>query len=277
MSEQFLDSNPQEAISQPDTSHSAPSGEQGLPSLAELEKMEKFKFDGQEWTAKDLKSAYMRQQDYSRKTQELAEQRKSFEETRKFYVNLNADLQFVKDNPQYAQKFLETYPQEFHSALRQVLGQQSGQTTTQQQQNRGPDVDLMSRITNLEKVYHNQEVAKNQAELESTVKEFEAKYPNAIPEMVIGRVFEAYNRMLEQDPNVKLTKQMWEDTFKSVDAMMKQRESDRYRSKQQEQLKANKRAGDVSAGGATVGRAPQKFKSLKDVTAYAERELSGRS
>lgn len=269
-----------DSFASPESTQNSPSHQQGpeLPSVAELEKMERFKFDGQEWTAKDLKNAYLRQQDYTRKTQELAELRKGFEQERKYYENLYADLQYVKDNPQFAQKFIETYPQKFHQLLQRVLGDSSSQPQMQQQQSsRGPDVELMSRLSNLEKFYHEQEVKKNETEINTTLKELETKYPDAITEMVMGRVYEAYNRMLQQDPSAKLTKQMWEDSFKSVDSYMKDLVNTRYRSKQQEQLKANKRSSDVSPGGATVGRAPQKFKDLKSVTEFAVRDLTGRS
>ena len=270
-----MDSFSPETTSQ-DFSSSAPQGDQ-LPSIAELERMDRFKFDGQEWTAKDLKNAYLRQQDYTRKTQELAEQRRSFEQERKFYENLNADLRMVKQNPALASEFVKIYPQKFHSALREILNEGQGQSQSQQQSSRGPDVDTMSRLANLEKFYHEQEVAKNETQINATLERLQSKYPDAIPEMVIGRVFEAYNQMLQRDPQTKLTQQMWEDTFKSVDSYMKDLVNTRYRSKQQEQLKANRRSGDVSAGGGTVGRAPQKFKDLKSVTEFAVRDLTGRS
>lgn len=256
---------------------SAPQGEQ-LPSIADLDKMDRFKFDGREMTREELKSSYLRQQDYTRKTQELAEQRRAFEQDRKFYENLNADLRMVQQNPALANEFIKIYPQRFHSALRDVLnGGQPASTQQTQQQNRGPDVDMMSRMANLEKFYHDQEVSKNETQINGTIDKMSSKYPDAIPELVIGRVFEAYTQMLKNDPQAKLTSQMWEDTFKSVDSFMKDRVNTMYKSKQQEQLKANKRSGDVSAGGGTVGRAPQKFKDLKSVTEFAVRDLTGRS
>jgi len=273
--------SPLNSPSQDDLSTSTQSGEQRgeqLPTLAELEKMDKFRFDGQEWTAKDLKNAILRQQDYTRKTQDLSEARKTFENERKFYENLHADLNIVKQNPHLAQEFLKIYPQKFHGALKQIMGDQA-QLQSQQvpKQESKFDVDVMSRLTNLEKFYHEQEVAKNEAQINSTVDTLSKKYPDAIPEMAIGRVFEAYAQALKTDPNAKLTPEMWEDTFKSVDKFMKDRISTMYRTKQQEQLKANKRASDVSSGGGTVGRAPQKFSRLKDVTEYAVKDLTGRS
>jgi hypothetical protein len=97
--------------------------------MLELEKVEKFKFDGKEYTLKELRTLLAKekeqQRDYTAKMQKLAEERKSWEtqrkETQRFDDNLYADLQAVKDNPQLAQEFLKVYPQSYHRHLRAVL------------------------------------------------------------------------------------------------------------------------------------------------------------
>lgn len=277
--ENQMESFPQDTTSQQDLGSSSSSVE-SLPSLSDLEKMERFRFEGHEWTPKDLKNAIMRQQDYTRKTQGLAEERKSFDSERKYYENLYADLEKVKQSPHLASEFVKIYPQKFHQALRNILNNeptsQQTQSQNQQQQRNGPDVDTLSRLAHLEKFYNEQEVSKNEVQINSTIDKLSGKYPDAIPELVIGRVFEAYSQMLKNDPGAKLTSDMWEDTFKSVDQYMKNLVATKYKNKQQEQLKANSKSKDVSSGGGTVGRAPQKFKDLKSVTDFAIRDLTRR-
>jgi hypothetical protein len=76
-------------------------------TVAELDKLEKFKFEGQEYTPQELKNAILRQSDYTRKTQE-------FSQERRFYDNLQADLRSVRSNPALAAEFRRTYPEKFH-------------------------------------------------------------------------------------------------------------------------------------------------------------------
>lgn len=279
MTDNMLDSSP-ESTSQTDLSSNTSQDGGGLPSVTDLGSLERFKFAGREWTPKELEQAYLRQQDYTKKTQELSEARKSFEGERKFYENLHADLEFVRRNPDRAQDFIRTYPQKFHQALRNALGESSGatqQTQGAQSSPQKPDIELMSRLSKLEDFYTQQEVSKNEAEINRTIDTLTKKYPEAVVEMAIGRVYEAYSQVLKENPGAKLTHEMWENSFKQVDQFMKERWTAKTKESQKQQLQANKKSGDVSAGGGTVGRAPQKFKSLKDVTEYAVKDLTGRT
>ena len=261
--------------------------ESAAPSIYELDKVEKFKFQGQEWTPKDLEKAILRQKDYTQKTQSLSEERKSFDQERKYYDNLYYDLLYIKNNPeqqnQLIQQFISIYPQKFHAALKQALNESTGQAQARaenhqnQKQSQGPDVELMSRLNNLEKFYHDQEIAKNKSQVDSIVTSMSSKYPDALPELVVGRVWEAYNQILEQDPNAKLTEAMWEDTFKSVDKEMKDMVNKKYGDLIKKQSTANEKAKSPAAGGGTPGRAPAKFKSLKEVREFAISDLTKNS
>lgn len=246
-------------------------------ALAELEKMEKFKFQGQEWSPKDLEKAIMRNKDYTQKTQALAEERRQIEQQRseaKYYENLYADLSAVKravdsGDSSLINEFLKTYPEKFHGYLKQVL---SDTTVREAVQNRpsGPqyDVDTLSRLQKLESILHEQEVAKNEAAINATVSAMSKKYPDAIPEMAIARVYELHNS------GVKVTEKEWEKAFQQVDEQIKGVVKARYGDLVKKQSDANKKARDVESGGGTLGRAPEKFKSLKDVTNFAIQDLS---
>lgn len=243
--------------------------------ISELEKMGKFKFQGKEWTPKDLEKAILRQQDYTKKTQALSKDKESVEQDRKFYENLYYDLQRVASNPnEWAAKFIQVYPEKFHGYLKQILGQSNQTQNSQQQQTQNQqaplDVETMSRLNKLEKFYNDQETSKNTQEINSQVELLSKKYPDAIPEMVIGRIYDAINRGVQYD------KAMWEQTFEAVDKQMKDLVKSRYGDLVKKQTEANKKAADVSSGGGAVGRAPPKFNSLKDVTNFAINDLTKR-
>ena len=241
-------------------------------AIIELEKMEKVKFQGQEWTPKDLEKAIMRQKDYTQKTQSVAEERKVFEQERKFYENLVYDLKSVQSNPSLASEFIKVYPEKFHSYLKDILSSndqsQTGQQGQQQQRAAQPDIETMSRLQKMETLFHEQEVAKNEASINQTIASMKTKYPDALEELAIARVYEAHNA------GQKVTPELWEKAFKQSDTQIKELVKSRYGDLVKKQTDANKRGRDVESGGATPGRAPEKFKSLKDVTNYAIQDLT---
>jgi hypothetical protein len=244
------------------------------PTVYELEKLSKFKYQGQEMTSKDLEAAMLRQKDYTQKTQSLSQERESFKSEQKFYENLYHDLNNVKNNPALLSEFIKIYPEKFHSYVKQVLGQtdQTQNNNQSQQQGQKPqyDVDMMSRMQKLETFYHEQEVAKNTQEINSYIDKFSKQYPDAISEMAIGRVYEAHNR------GEKVTSETWETAFKTVDAQMKDIVKAKYGSLVKQQTEANNKSRDVDSSGGTIGRAPQKFKTMADVTKHAINDLTNR-
>ena len=242
-------------------------------AIYELEKLGKFKFDGQEWTAKDLRDAILRQKDYTQKTQALSKDRESFSQEQKFYENLYHDLNSVKNNPQLAQEFIKVYPEKFHSYLKQILGQDQNQAQSQdvqKSQQQQFDVDKEARLQKLERFYNDQEVAKNEAMISQTVDKFSKQYPDALKELVIGRVYEAHNR------GEQITDDVWETAFKTVDAQMKDVWKAKYGEMVKQQTAVNKKSQDVPSGGGTIGRAPAKFNKFSDITENAIRDLTTR-
>lgn len=242
-------------------------------AIAELDKMDKFKLDGQEWTLKDLKAAIMRQKDYTQKTQSLSEDRKTFDGSKKFYENLAWDLLAVKNDPSRVQEFIKLYPKEFHQHVEKFLGagannQQQTQQQNVQQQPR-PDVQLLSRLDTLEKFYNEQQVSKSEAEINTQMERLSKVYPDAanFKEMVLGRAFEAHSQ------GTQLTPEAWESIYKQVNQEVGTTLKAKYGELVKKQTEANNKSADVGAGGGSPGRAPMKFKKFDDITKYAE-ELS---
>lgn len=240
-------------------------------AIAELDKMEKFRFEGQEYTPKALKEAILRMQDYTRKTQEHSRNVESFKQEQKFYENLASDLDAVRKDRNLASEFIKIYPEKFHGALKQVLSESTGQSSGAQGQTSAPfDVETQGRLAKLEKHFQEQEIAKNKTEIESNISKYSKQFPKAIPELAIAQVFEAYNS------GVKPTAETWEQAFKASADLMEKRLKEHYGELQKKQTVANSKARDVDTGGGTPGRAPKKFGKLSEVTEYAAESLSNR-
>lgn len=259
----------------PEVDGTSPQEKQAVAqAIAELDKMDKFKLDGQEWTLKDLKAAIMRQKDYTSKTQSLAKDRESFESERKFHENLAWDLKSLEKNPELVNEFLKVYPPKFHKYAEQIIkgatqsqpAQVQSQETARSSQ---PDVQLLSRLSVLEKFYHDQEVAKNEAAIKNTMDDLTKKYPETdkklARETVLARAHELYLRQSKP-----LESDQWETIFKEVADEVKELSKAEYGELVKKQTEANKAGRDVAAGGGTAGRAPQKFKSFDEISKYAE-------
>ena len=67
-------------------------------NIPDLEKLAKFRYKGKTLTLDDLQKMGMMQNDYQKKTQELAKERK-------YWDNLDSDLGNVRDNPKLANEF----------------------------------------------------------------------------------------------------------------------------------------------------------------------------
>jgi hypothetical protein len=239
--------------------------EQKAEALAELEKIGKFQYQGKTWTVGELEKAILRQQDYTKKTQSVAEERKAIEEDRKFYDNLYYDLEKVKANPKLANEFISLYPEKFHSYLENVLSQINTREQTQQETQptptyAQPDIKLLSRLDRLEKTYQAQEVEKQSAIIQKTMDEMTKKYPDALPDACLARAYEAHQA------GVKMTNETWEEIYKTNDKQMKDWAKARYGDLVKKQTTANAKARDVDPGGGVVGRAPKTFSKFDDIT-----------
>ena len=224
---------------------------QEQPSIYDLDSAEKFKWQGREWTTKELQSAYMAHSDYTRKTQALAEERK-------FYDNLSVDLEAVKSNPALIQEFKRVYPERFHSYLNYVQEKQPQlQAQTNQQ---SIDTKFVERVERLEKGIHEREVAAIEAELDAKFKQYSDKYPMADEEAVIARAQALINR------GEKITDQTWDNLWKSVHERNQSLADKYYSEKVKQQKTASAKAKDVGSGGGTVGRAPHLPKTIKQAT-----------
>lgn len=246
-------------------------------AIFELKESGKFRYNGKDYTVKDfedLQKGSLRMQDYTRKTQSLAEERKSFDGERKYYENLHADLAYVKANPNSVNQFLQTYPEKFHQYLKGLFDENTSQSGEQSRENSQsayrPDFELLSKVNKLEKFYMDQEVSRAKTEISSVMEGLSKKYPDVLPKVALGDALELYGK------GTKLTPEVWEEIYKSNDAMMKARDKQKYGEMVKKQVSANNKAKDVDAGGGTPGRAPFKPKRIEDIKDKMISDLSNR-
>lgn len=124
---------------------------------------ETIKIGEEELTIDELKNGYLRQSDYTKKTQEVSRQRKEAEEALSFYNN-------IKNNPEAIQSIKETIdvPDNLDPTQKRVIELETKmyemmlEREIEQLQNKYSDFEVMEvlkladekKMTNLEDVYH---------------------------------------------------------------------------------------------------------------------------
>lgn len=239
--------------------------------LQDLEKLERFTFKGKEYTARDLESAMMRQQDYTRKTQELASERR-------FVENVDDDIENVLSNPSLAAKFKEIYPEKYHAKLDRALNtfgrmtQTQKQTPEEQSWRTDPELAQMKRDVTEWKAFQTAEQQK-QAEktIDNILEQMATKFKvskemrTVAEEMVVSRANVAINQ------NLPLNRETWEKIYSGVHKEL----SGIAKSYNQELIKqqqdANAKARDASSGGQAPGQSPKRM-SFREATEAAVRD-----
>ncbi len=239
-----------------------PTAKEAAQAIADLNQFQKVKFEGQEWTLDDLKKAVMRQKDYTQKTQAIAEERKTYEADkadRKYYENLSFDLAKVQNNPALAQEFIKTYPEKFHSYLKDALANNSSQMQSQPASTPQIPVELMSQVQRLQSFVEKQEVAKAETEIEGLLSKALSSHKYANRKEVLADAFELHNR------GTKLTSELWNQLAEESHNNRKAEFDGYYKELVQQQTKANAKARDVGPGGGIPGQAPKKYKNFGDL------------
>ena len=254
-------------------------------AVFDLTKAEKFMWDGKEMTPKELKAAILRQQDYTKKTQAHAEERRRFEQERtewttkqeqeKLYTdNYEIDIQNVLRDPSKESRFKEIYPVKFHNLLDQALAKNFGTPNTPkrndsvlEQRLRSVEGKFEQRERELAKTAFEESVSTNTEILDSNIQRLSQKYPSADEDSVLARA-EHMAASLKKDAtfNDSFSKLM-EKLYKENHTFHENRYKQIYKATVEKQKQANTRGKDIGKGGASPGTAPQKMK-LKDVKNY---------
>ena len=277
------------AVVEETSSAAAPSGNESAPSggsspsgpapsgdPVEIDSLDRYRYQGQ--SAKEWRDGYMRTQDYTQKTQALAEERK-------YYANLDTDLDRVRQDPRLAEQFLAIYPEKFHSYLKYVTGQANSAQPAQGQRPNTPqyapmDPKFLREWNELQKERHDNRVASINAELDSKFSTLRTKYPYADEEAVVARAQALFGQMKKADPlnpNLRISDKQWDALWKAHNDGSYKLVDSQYKKQVQAQINASKKGGDVGSGGGIPGAAPRQFKSIKEATAQALSDIDAGS
>jgi hypothetical protein len=246
-------------------------------AIADLSKFKEVTINGQKMSIEDLQKSIMRQNDYTRKTQELAKQR---QEVEKYESNIWADLEKVKRDPRLATEFKRLYPAKYHTALRFV--QQGGDPQQAQAAQQGLPPELEERFNRYDQFINETTQEKVQAEqqaLEANLQSFETnllkKYPKADPIAAYTFAENAKARFEQENGRPMTAKDLNEKFMEPHFKASHDHQVKLFNQWQKEMAKqaqnTNRVASDTGRGGGTPGGAPSKMR-LKDV---ADHILSG--
>ncbi len=238
--------------------------------LIDLDKAEKFMFEGKEWTPKELKSAYMAHADYTKKTQALAQDRK-------FMENLEADLDAIKQDPSLAEEFKRVYPQAYHKYLKFAVGE----ARTQQQ---SQAATLPPEISEMKTQFQQMQEYFNKMQMEQLENQFANIYTSQIKDKfkfvdedrLAGLAREALQMGYKlRGDDGKLDASMLEQIAKFENERIEKKFQAYQKETMEKQRAASKTARDIGPGGGVPGSAPKKL-SFKEATEAAIRDLSSR-
>jgi hypothetical protein len=236
------------------------------PSILDLDsgQYEKFKWDGKEWDRNDFRNAYLMQQDYTKKTQTLSEERK-------YYDNLEHDLETVKRNPEAAKQFLSVYPKKFHRFLdyvKQPVATTDKVSSMKQSPQQSDEVTkLLERIDQLEGRFRDTDVAKLEQDLDAKFEKFGKDYAYADQAVVISRA----QALIDQGHVV--SDDVFKKLFKESNDHFLKKAEEHYSKRVQEQKTVNAKAKDVPSGGGIPGSAPKVARNIKEASDIFRRDL----
>lgn len=270
MSEQALETSTTETALDTSLQDSGTTSEQ-TNQILDLDSHEKFLYKGREVTRQELESGHMRHEDYTRKTQEIAQERR-------YFANLDADLEKVRNNPSLAEEFKRIYPEQYHNFLRYT---QSNSATRPQSAGSGQsgnyDPELMTRFERLERAHQEREVAAINSEIENISQKYSKKYPYADEEPVLARAQALVDHMKKTLPpgqQVRISEMQWDALWKSVNDRSKAISENAHKKQVQDQIAANRKGSDVASGGGVPGHAPRNFKNLREASDAARRDFA---
>lgn len=230
--------------------------------ILDLDKLERFRFDGKEWSPKDLKNSYLMREDYTRKTQEISE-------ARKYADNFKYDLRSLVQNPGLWDRFVKIYPKEYIESAKEVLAlfnSDSPQKSSDKPQEHAQiDPSFLKEFQEVKGWIQSQTEAQRAAAIEQSTQWLDnqyatlfKKYPNAVEEVVTTRA-QALIDMGNQVNDQVLSK-LFEQSHKEM--------TDRFVASQQnkvkEQIKTGLQGKDTGTGGSAPTSAPKQFKTFKE-------------
>lgn len=247
-------------------------GEETTQETIDLDRLERFKFQGKEWTPEEINKAMLMQSDYTKKTQELAKERK-------FIDNLGYDLDNVRSGIATVEQFKAVYPERFHHLVETALNTAKADPETTQDDE--PDTiktlqqtveELRNKLETYENKFQDEKVEAETARLDAIFTKMGSKYELADEDAVMN----AAQRLLEENrdnPNFVFTDGVWERLYKR-DHEKRVGILEEYNGKlMKNQESLNKKGTDGGPGGQPPGRERKRF-SFDEATEMAIQDLS---
>jgi hypothetical protein len=243
--------------------------------IVDLDSLEKFKWDGKEYTRDELGKMAMRQSDYTRKTQELAEEKKYVE-------NFTADFRTLQANnfaPELVEKFKEIYPEKFHKTIDQFLDN-DGTSREGKEQNLEDQIKkyMEPHLKDLESIKQEAYEKKVDSEMKWLDNQFETlskKYPYASDELVNSKLVAMYEQSKQSGQNLEVTENLLEKMFKQENEAYRKKIEAIRASEAKEQSQVNAEAFDTGRGGSpAVQQGKRKPMTLEDAEENAINNLT---
>lgn len=246
--------------------------------IVDLDSLERFKLNGEVVTKEELGKMAMRQSDYTRKTQEIAEERK-------YVSNLGADIQTLASNnfdPQLVEKFKEIYPEKYHGAIQYFLN------NSKQERAEGTPDDVEQKVKQLfEKQFgphlkdlqsfkqeaYEQKVEAESKWLDNQFDTLSKKYPYADDEVVNSKLIAEIEKARQDGRKYEISEGVLEKIFKADNERLKKKFEHIGNSQAKSQLEVNKDAFDTGKGGSPVGEGRKRM-SLGEATENAINQLT---
>lgn len=258
--------------------------------LVDLAKYNRVKLGDREMTRQELERGHMMHSDYTKKTQELAQERK-------YIDNLSADLQKIARNPALATEFRKIYPAKYHGYLNLVQqSRESSQGPSNNSQQTPVEIqrllqdveDLKSYKQLVEEQQHEQRLSQSQTEIESAFAKYQSKYPLSTPtdpktgfkdeSYILNQAQAILDRKIQENPGRQqtITDKEWEKIFKGAHAFYESAFKGHYKQTTNSQKAANARGRDIGSGGGIPGNAPNLPRNIKDATKAAIQDLTSK-
>lgn len=240
--------------------------DKAIDDIVELDKLSKFKFGGNEYTPQALKSAILRQSDYTKKTQALADERK-------FLSNYEYDLAELQRNPNLLDKFKQIYPKSFHSladyAVKMTTSGQTNSVQRSQEQNQtNPE---LAEFRSFIEEYRQSKVDSYEKEIQQIASEMNTKYPYADEYGVTARAQSIYEQFRNSDQADKyfddrgaLKKEVWDALYKSSHEKMNEMITKQANQKITKQKDLNSKASEMAPGGQSPGQKPRNLRTFQE-------------
>lgn len=259
-----------QSVDQPDLSQNdspQESNQSPVPSaqeLVDLDKLEKFRFAGREMTKDELKNSYMFQSDYTKKTQQLADQRKAFQEEQQkwssYRESYKVDVQAVLAGKYTREDFKKVYPEPYWHL---VDGNEQANPVRQgvQQPNQLPPE--VAELMEFKNQWKEERIQLHESKIDATMAKMTQKFPDAeaVRVLDLAKQWKSHNPKAQEIPE-----KVWEKIYTAEQKRFEELSDKRQQRLMQAQKTANQQGRDVASGGGTPGQAPRQFKTIKEAS-----------